>query len=229
MRKNPYQVRVPRQHPSLRKTASRSAQRNLPRPLTLLPRTQPSTSLHAAHQATHSARFRTAIYTPAAALGVPIQARLNKADMSAPFEYQGLRCQGIAALWNAYAALYADVLPSDTTLVFRNNDLLFRWPEVMATLRRWLEVPAGVVVQEALRAVSAASDEDPTSRNLEQAKAFYAEPANRVIGLSGVERAHLRDMLDPQLMARWGYKHPPAPHIPTPAELGTPQVGGGLW
>ena len=58
----------------------------------------------------------------------PYQVRLNKADLTAPFQYQGFTFNGIADVWNAFHAQYADVFPSSSTVVFRSQDLLFRWP-----------------------------------------------------------------------------------------------------
>ena len=106
----------------------------------------------------------------------------------------------------AYAHRFAAV----NTLVFRSSDLLFRWPEVVATLRQALRARPGADFSEVARVQDAATAEDSRSRGLAEARAFYAEPRNRVRGFSEAELRYMAATLDPVLMARWGYRHPGA-------------------
>ena len=104
--------------------------------------------------------------------------------------------------------IYARRFAATNTLVFRSSDFLFRWDEVAATLRQVLPTKRGADFSEAGRSGDAASEVDPRSRSLSEARAFYAEPRNRVKGLSEAELHYMAEELDPVLMARWGYYHP---------------------
>ena len=66
----------------------------------------------------------------------------------------------------------------------------------------------GVDFSEAARLRDIATKEDPRSRGLTEARAFYAKPCNRVKGFSEKELRYMAEALDPALMARWGYRHP---------------------
>ena len=106
-------------------------------------------------------------------------------------------------------AVYAHRFHAANTLVFRSSDLLFRWPEVVAVLRQVLPAHLpGADFSEAARFRDIAKSEDPRSRSLSEARAFYADPRNRVKGFSKAELRYMAAMLDPALMARWGYEHP---------------------
>lgn len=163
---------------------------------------------------------------------VPFQSQA----IAAGFAYQGRRFErGLAQLWNAHARLYAHEFPAERTLVFRAVDLLFRWEGVVSTLRRWLRVDPGadfteggrpkVVTQNKAREAQArqhrpdmsggsehpAEDDRRRSRTLSEAQEFYGDPSRRTEGLSVSELMYMRQVLDPKLMARWGYAHPPLP------------------
>ena len=111
---------------------------------------------------------------------------------------------------NEHMAVYARRFAAANTLVFRSSDLLFRWPEVVATLQAVLPVQPGADFSEAARLGDVATKEDTRSRGLAEARAFYAAPRNRVKGFSEEELRYMRKELDPALMARWGYRHPGA-------------------
>ena len=138
----------------------------------------------------------------------PYQARIDTSDISAPFEMQGRTLRGVADYWNAFMAMYARRFAAANTLVFRSSDLLFRWTEVVATLRQALPARPGADFSEAARLRDVANKQDPRSRGLSEARAFYAEPRNRVKGFSEAELRYMAAELDPALMARWVYRHP---------------------
>ena len=106
--------------------------------------------------------------------------------------------------------IYARQFAAANTLVLRSSDLLFRWDEVVAMLRQALHALPGADFSEAARLRDVATHEDLRSRGLAEARAFYAEPHNRVKGFSVAELRYMREELDPTLMARWGYHHPGA-------------------
>ena len=138
---------------------------------------------------------------------IRFQAPLDTADLSAPFRYQGRVLRGIAHYWNAHMATL-DRFPAANTRVLRSSDLLFRWDEVVAALRQLLHEKPGTDFSETARLRDVATEEDPRSRGLLEARAFYAEPRNRVKGFSDAELRHMQQELDPVIMARWGYRHP---------------------
>ena len=108
-------------------------------------------------------------------------------------------------------AVYAHRFHAANTLVFRSSDLLFRWPEVVAVLRQVLPAHLpGADFSEAARFRDIAKSKDPRSRSLSEARAFYADPRNRVKGFSKAELRYMAATLDPALMAHWGYGHPDA-------------------
>ena len=136
----------------------------------------------------------------------PYQTHFDHSDISKPFTYQALPCNGIAGYWNAQMADYAFRFPAGNTVVFQSRDLLFRFSEVVAELRRWLAVRPGADFSEASRLRNVAKKEDDRSRNLEEAVAFYRKPANRARGLSDAELRYMGEALDADMMARWGYR-----------------------
>ena len=79
----------------------------------------------------------------------------------------------------------------------------------MSVLRRELRARRTADFSEEGRLRSVASDEDSRSRNLAQAREFYSDAANRLRGLTAADVQHMSQSLDTQLMARWGYAHPP--------------------
>ena len=141
---------------------------------------------------------------------IPHQSGIDSSDLSAPILYQGRTLRGIAHFWNAHMEVYSHRFSAANTLVFRSRDLLFRWPEVVATLRQALRARPGADFSEVARVQDAATAEDSRSRGLAEARAFYAEPRNRVKGFSRAELRYMAATLDPVLMARWGYRHPGA-------------------
>ena len=144
----------------------------------------------------------------------PHQAPLDTSDLSAPFRYQGRSVRGVAHYWNIFTGNYASRFAVANTLVFRSSDLLFRWAEVVATLRQALPARPGADFSEAARLQHVATKENARSRGLSEARGFYAEPRNRVKGFSEVELRYMAAELDPALMARWGYRHPWGPTPP---------------
>ena len=139
---------------------------------------------------------------------VPERNSVDTSDLLAPFRYQGRTLRGVAHYWNLQMGAYAYRFAAANTLVFRSRDLLFRWDEVVATLRRALPAQPAADFSEAARLRDVATKENPRSRSLSEAREFYAEPRNRVGGFSEAELRYMADMLDPELMARWGYSHP---------------------
>ena len=104
--------------------------------------------------------------------------------------------------------VYAHRFAAANTLVFRSSELLFHWAEVVAVLRAVLPVRPGADFSEAARLRDVATKEDPRSRGLAEARAFYAEPRNRIAGFSEAELRYMAETLDPALLAGWGYRHP---------------------
>jgi hypothetical protein len=126
-------------------------------------------------------------------------------DITARFEYQGQNFDGLASLWNSFAALYAHGFNSRNTVVLRNKDLLFHWEEVMRLLDAgWIPGTAPRLV-ESERTTDVAKEEDARSRNLSEAKDYYGDPRNRVSGWTAAEMSYLRRALDFTLMERFGY------------------------
>ena len=139
---------------------------------------------------------------------------LDTTDITAPFRFQGRNFAGLAELWNAHALDYAQHFPSENTLVFRSSDLLFQFADVMAELRRWLPSRRGAIFAETARSRDVARREDCRNRGLSEAQAFYSVQSNRMQGFSVEELQYMARMLDPKLMARWGYSHPRLPSSP---------------
>ena len=112
----------------------------------------------------------------------------------------------MADYWNAFSAMYAYDFSPINTVVFTSADLLFRWPEVVAALQRWLPPRGDADFTEEARLRDVASTQDHLSRTLEQARAFYAQPSSRLVGFREEELRHMAEGLDRAQMARWGFQ-----------------------
>lgn len=132
----------------------------------------------------------------------------NKSNIAMPFEYQGKQIRGLAGFWNTHMVDYAHRFPRANTVVLRSSDLLFRFEECMAVLRARLHALPNADFSEAARLGHVGKEEDVRSRNLDQARAYYADSRNRLRGFSAQDLAYMRRTLDPELMDRWGYSHP---------------------
>jgi hypothetical protein len=149
---------------------------------------------------------------------VPSQIPYNRSNIAAPFKYQGKIRQGLAGLWNDSMRMYTTEFSDLNSVIVRNEDLLFRWKDVMVTLYNdWLHLPkldaqvralGGIenFVDNFTRSSEVAKDEEKRSRNLSEALAYYGNISNRVVGWTKAEMVYLRCTLDEELMIRFNYQ-----------------------
>ena len=108
-------------------------------------------------------------------------------------------------------AEYTNRFSAENTLALRASDLLFRFADVAALLRRWLGLRPDADASEQARADLVPRLADRQSRSLSEARLWYSEPSHRLDGFSEAELRYMERVLDPALMARWGYDHPRPP------------------
>lgn len=114
--------------------------------------------------------------------------------------------------------MYTTEFSDLNSVIVRNEDLLFRWKDVMVTLYNdWLHLPkldaqvralGGIenFVDNFTRSSEVAKDEEKRSRNLSEALAYYGNISNRVVGWTKAEMVYLRCTLDEELMIRFNYQ-----------------------